>query len=76
MKGKPRDTQPVPIAFKPVLTTDEAGMLANLGRQAIYDAINAKKLVARKNGARTLILRTDLDAFITTLPRLDEQETA
>lgn len=50
----------------------EAMQVAGVGRGALYDAINAGELVARKRGSTTLILRADLEAWLNSLPRLAE----
>lgn len=41
-----------------------------LGRDSIYRAIRNEQLVARKYGKRTLILATDLERFLESLPRI------
>jgi excisionase family DNA binding protein len=47
-------------------------VIARLGicRQRVYDLINEKKLVARKLGRRTLILDSELQAFLEGLPKI------
>jgi excisionase family DNA binding protein len=42
--------------------------MAGIGRTKIYEAISSGELVARKCGKRTLILRTDLQEFLSDLP--------
>jgi excisionase family DNA binding protein len=46
----------------------EVAQLARVGRTLIYDEIKNGKLVARKVGRRTVILRSDLEAWLNTLP--------
>ena len=41
-----------------------------IGRDNVYRAIREGLLVARKYGKRTLILESDLEAFLKSLPRL------
>ena len=41
---------------------------AGLGRDTIYDAIRNGHLVARKHGRRTLILASELEAYLAQLP--------
>jgi hypothetical protein len=41
--------------------------LTGLGRTRIFQAISDGRLVARKFGRRTIVLRTDLDAFLQNL---------
>ena len=54
--------------FKEGLSIGEACAIAGIGRTSLYDAIRDGSLIARKLGKRTLILRRDLDAFLTALP--------
>ena len=41
-----------------------------VGRDKLYRLIREGKLPARKLGRKTLILRSDLEAFLEALPRL------
>lgn len=50
------------------LSIADACTVAGIGRTKIYQAIADGELVARKYGKRTLILRTDLQAFLASLP--------
>jgi len=50
------------------LSVSEACEVAGVGRTKIYEAIADGLLVARKYGKRTIILRTELQNFLTTLP--------
>ncbi len=45
-------------------TADEVGV----GRSRLYEEIAAGRLKARKVGARTIILHTDRDAWLASLP--------
>jgi excisionase family DNA binding protein len=58
----------------PVAAHSVTEVIARLGicRQRVYDLINEKKLVARKLGRRTLILESDLRAFLEALPKIGE----
>lgn len=49
------------------LTIEEARAATGLGRTKIYEAINSGALRARKLGKRTLILKSDLEAFLAAL---------
>jgi len=49
----------------------ETMALSGLGRDTIYKAIHAGHLPARKLGRRTVVLASDLQRFLETLPRLD-----
>ena len=50
------------------LSIEEVQEVSGLGRTKIYEPINSNALPARKLGKRTLILRADLDAFLSSLP--------
>jgi excisionase family DNA binding protein len=44
--------------------------LTGLGRDKLYRLINEGRLPARKAGRRTLVLATDLQRFLETLPTI------
>lgn len=46
---------------------EEASAITGIGRTKIYEAINKKKLKARKYGKRTILLKEDLNAFLAAL---------
>ena len=46
----------------------EACRVAGIGRTKLYEAISDGALKARKYGKRTIILRNDLQDFLTALP--------
>ena len=46
---------------------NEAVLASGLGRDMIYGAIRDGRLKARKVGRRTLILRADLEAYLSSL---------
>jgi len=60
------------IAF----TVKEAARVSGLSRSLLYIAIARGALLARKCGARTLILDSDLRRFLSSLPALAEGDTA
>ncbi|MCK1453380.1 helix-turn-helix domain-containing protein [Bradyrhizobium sp. 35] len=49
-------------------TIEEAAKASSLGSTSIYKAIRDRQLVARKYGTRTIITKTELDAFLNNLP--------
>jgi len=50
------------------LSVEDACRVAGLGRTKVYEAISNGRLKARKFGKRTLILRTELQQFLKSLP--------
>lgn len=48
-------------------TINEAREASGIGRTKLYEAINKGLLPAKKFGKRTLILRDDLEAFLSQL---------
>jgi excisionase family DNA binding protein len=55
---------------------NEVCATTNLGRDAVYRAISAGQLVARKLGRRTLVTDDDLRQFLAGLPRAGGHEQA
>jgi excisionase family DNA binding protein len=58
------DPAEAPLARSPDLSARVAGV----GRSSIFDAISKGELRARKHGKRTLILDSDLRAWLESLP--------
>lgn len=50
------------------LTISDAVSYSGIGRSSLYKLFSEGKIVPRKAGKRTLILRSDLDEFILNLP--------
>ncbi|HEX6960181.1 MAG TPA: helix-turn-helix domain-containing protein [Ferrovibrio sp.] len=55
-----------PLAY----TVDEAAEASRRSRRALYRHIKSGALVARKDGAKTIILAADLRAWLEALPRM------
>ena len=51
-----------------MLTVPDAVSASGMSRSALYEALRRGDLMARKAGRRTLIARTDLEAFLANLP--------
>ena len=51
-------------------TVKEALEAIGIGHSKLYEEIAAGRLKARKLGARTLILKTDLQAWLDALPEV------
>lgn len=61
------ETETNPEAF----TVDRFCATFGLGRTFVYEQIKTRKLRAVKTGARTLILRRDVEDWIGSLKQLD-----
>jgi excisionase family DNA binding protein len=55
------------LAYSP----SECAQAIGIGRTKVYRIIADGKLPARKLDGRTLVLRSDLEAYLDQLPRLD-----
>lgn len=60
-------TTEIPPYPKIALSIEQALEVSNLGRTKLYELLKSGSLPARKLGRRTLILQSDLDAFLTSL---------
>jgi excisionase family DNA binding protein len=49
------------------LSIEEAIAVTGVGRTMLYKLINSKELKAKKIGTRTVILKSDLEAFLAGL---------
>lgn len=67
MRARQKD-QTMALSEKLGFTVQEAAIISSLGQTSIYKAIKDKQLTARKYGTRTIITRTDLNAFLEGLP--------
>ena len=66
--AKRESSMPRPTVEKLAFTIQEAAAVASIGQTSLYKAIRDKQLKARKYGTRTIITRTDLQAFLDSLP--------
>ncbi|MGE5608507.1 MAG: helix-turn-helix transcriptional regulator [Bacillota bacterium] len=57
------DNEPLGYGLKQVVQK------TGLGRSTIYEEIRLGRLVARKARGRTIVLHSDLEAYLTALPR-------
>lgn len=53
------------------LSVKEACERMGIGRNKFYEEVNSGRLTARKHGNRTLILQSDLEAWLENLPRFE-----
>ncbi|ANY81661.1 hypothetical protein BB934_08255 [Microvirga ossetica] len=51
------------------LSVEEAAEATGIGRSKLYEAMRDGLLQARKFGRRTIILRDDLERFLSALPK-------
>ena len=63
--------QPQFIAARTAYSIAETMAQSGLGRDTIYKAIHQGRLKARKLGRRPLVLASDLQAFLETLPVME-----
>ena len=49
------------------LSIEETMAATGIGRTKLYELINSGQLIAKKIGKRTIILKSDLDAFLASL---------
>lgn len=54
-----------------LIPVTEAARLLSLSTSSLYELLATKKLVGSKVGRRTLIRRSDLEAFVAKLPPVD-----
>lgn len=61
--------------MKPLaVTIPEAVQLTGISRSTIYEALKRREIAARKCGRRTLLLYTDLEAYVSSLPPFRAEE--
>lgn len=56
--------------MKSAFTINEACREIGIGRTKLYQEIAAGRLIVRKANKRTIVLREDLQAYLTALPKL------
>jgi excisionase family DNA binding protein len=55
------------------LSVDDACHVAGIGKSSMFELIKAGAVPARRFGRRTIILRSDLLAWLSALPRLEPE---
>ena len=63
--------QPQFIAARTAFSIAEVMAQSGLGRDSIYKSIREGRLKAKKFGRRTIVLASDLQAFLEALPVMD-----
>ena len=66
LAAEPDQKQLAPIAYSIPGAVEASG----LSRSTLYNAIASGELVARKRGARTIIIDDDLRRFLASLPTI------
>lgn len=64
----PTDENGEILMMKPVYTVQQFGAAFGVSRARFYQLVAEGKIKARKNGARTVVLAADAQAFVDGLP--------
>jgi len=75
-KPEPLPQPPAPLSDRYALSPEDAARYVGLSESVVRRAIRRGELPIRKAGARTLIRRTDLEAWVDALPAGTDQEVA
>lgn len=65
-----------PIIAPRALTVIDAAAYIGIRRGLLYRLVGEGKIVARKNGGRTIFLREELDRYLDALPEIGDGEAA
>ncbi len=58
-----------PQAAVAAMTIADAAIYTGLGRSRLYEYLAEGRIIARKAGRRTILMRADLDRLLAELPR-------
>jgi excisionase family DNA binding protein len=64
-----------PLADKVAFSPEEATQVTSIGLDTIRAAIRSGRLRAHAIGRRHIVRRADLEAWLETLPRVNEEAT-
>jgi hypothetical protein len=64
------------MTLKPTYTIKEFLADFGMGKTRFYELVNSGALKARKNGARTVVLAADAQAYIDSLPEYEPRKAA
>jgi hypothetical protein len=59
------------MSEKDAYSIDELAEKGPVGRSKLYEAIAAGRLIARKEGRRTIVLRDDYLNYLRSLPKIE-----
>jgi excisionase family DNA binding protein len=71
-----KEKQPVDLNSRIAFDVEEATQVTPFGRSHIYNEIRRGRLRAVKSGGRTLILKSDLEQYMASLPPMKSQGAA
>lgn len=63
-----------PLEKPLALTMPQAVQVSGLSRTAIYNALKRREITAQKAGRRTIILFSELEAYLANLPKYGGEE--
>jgi excisionase family DNA binding protein len=61
----------LPISMK-ALSVQQVLAITGISRPTLYNHVKAGRIVARKLGRRTIVMASDLERYLESLPRLRE----
>lgn len=64
------------MTLKPAYTVNEFLAAFGLGRTRFYELVNARELIARKNGGRTIVRGDDAQRWLDSLPSVEPKKAA
>ena len=66
------NSEPEPLAY----SVKDAMRLISTSRKGFYAAVNSGRLKARKSGKRTIVMASDLQAYLAALPAYEPRKSA
>ena len=64
-----------PVLGEQAYTVEEALHILNMGRTTLYAEARSRRITLRKRGGRTLLLRSDIESYLASLPSLTFEGT-
>lgn len=75
IRGVPGNRASESPPLKEAFSIDDAVQASDTCRTRIYEEIREGRLIARKNGKRTIILRADFLHWLNSLPRIAPRDS-